>query len=70
MGLAELGNREQEVVKVTVNFMGTRRRLRWEIQNDWDEEDIDRKIESTEALEEDLQDFSKPMVVIGSDVIS
>ena len=68
--MAELGNREQEVVKVTVNFMGTRRRLRWEIQNDWDEEDIDRKIESTEALEEDLQDFSKPMVVIGSDVIS
>ena len=50
--------------------MRTRRRVQWEIENDWDEEDIDRKIESTESLEEDFQDFSKPMVIVGSDVIS
>ena len=56
--------------KVTINFMRTRRRVQWEIENDWDEEDIDRKIDSTESLKEDFQDFSKPMVIVGSDVIS
>ena len=35
-----------------------------------EDEDIDRRIDSTEALEEDLQDFSKPMVIIGGDVVS
>ena len=34
----------------------------------WVEEDIDRLVSSVEVLPEDLQDFSLPMVVIGSDV--
>ena len=41
--------------RVTSNFMKMKRRLQWEKDLDWGEEDIDRKIESTEALEEDLQ---------------
>ena len=34
----------------------------------WLEEDMDRLISSVEALPEDIQDFSLPMVIIGSDV--
>ena len=56
--------------RVTSNFMRMKRRLQWEIEHDWEEEDLERKIESTEALEEDLQDFEKPMVIIGGDVVS
>ena len=47
------------------DYMRTLRRLRWEMSIDWDKEDIDRVICSSEALEEDLQDYSIPMVVIG-----
>ena len=43
--------------RVTSNFMKMKRRLQWEKDLDWGEEDIDRKIESTEALEVDLQDL-------------
>ena len=56
--------------RVTSNFMKIKRRLQWEIDQDWEDEDVDRRIDSTEALEEDLQDFSKPMVIIGGDVVS
>ena len=37
---------------------------------DWEDEDLDRLVDSTEALQEDLQDWSSPFVVIGSDVVS
>ena len=56
--------------RCTYDYMRTLRRLRWEMSIDWDEENIDRVICSTEALEEDLQDYSIPMVVIGGDVVS
>ena len=36
---------------------------------DWDIKDKDRLLDSTEVLEEDLQDFMVPAVIIGSDVV-
>ena len=56
--------------RCTYSYMRTLRRVKWEISMDWDEEDEDRIIDSREALEEDLQDYSVPMVMIGSDVVS
>ena len=41
----------------------------WEKSVEW-EEDEDRLLDSTEVLEEDLQDYSVPMVVIRSDVVN
>ena len=47
---------DSEAVKTTVNFVRTRRRLVWEQMMDWEDEDVDRKVDSTEVLQEDLQD--------------
>ena len=57
-------------MKITVKYMKERRRRKWERDFKWLEKDLDRLIESTEANPEDLQDFSLPMVLIGSDVAS
>ena len=57
-------------VKTTINFVRTRRRLVWVQEIDWEDEDLDRLVDSTEALQEDLQDWSSPYIVIGSDVVS
>ena len=54
---------------VTWTYLRTLRRLDWEQKMDWDGE-LDRVLDSTEVLSEDLQDFSTPMVAIGSDVVS
>ena len=54
----------------TSNFVRTRRRVAWEMEMDWVEEDLDRMVDSVEALPEDLQDYKIPMVVIGSDVVN
>ena len=56
--------------RCTYDFLKTYRRLEWEVNNDWEEEDLDRVISSKEALKEDLQDFSIPIVMIGGDVVS
>ena len=55
--------------RCTHTFVQTLRRLRWEQSVEWDE-DYDRILDSREVLEEDLQDYSIPMVMIGADVIS
>ena len=52
-----------------ISFLKTLRRLRWEKEMDWDIKDKDRLLDSTEVLEEDLQDFMVPAVIIGSDVV-
>ena len=46
------------------------RKLQWEQDQDWEEEDQDRIIDSKEANREDVQDYTVPMVCIGSDVIN
>ena len=56
--------------RVTWEYMKTLRRLDWEKGNEWEDGDRDRVLDSTEALPEDVQDYSTPMVVIGSDVVN
>ena len=55
---------------ITMGFMKKLRRIQWELQNNWDEADLDRKFTGSEVLHEDLQDQSTPMVLIGTDVIN
>ena len=57
-------------IRCTHGYMKKLRRLQWERDTDWDEEDQERIVMSTESLEEDLQDYEVPMVVVGSDVVS
>ena len=67
----EVGGGGRVVVrKCTYDYMRTLRRLRWEEEMDWDIEDEGRVVDSTEVLPEDLQDYTVPMVIIGSDVVS
>ena len=56
--------------RCTFDFLRTLRRMKWEERIDWEEEDLERMVDSRDALEEDLQDFSIPMVIIGGDVVS
>ena len=60
---------KQPNIRCTHRYIRTMRRLEWEENMEWDE-DPDRILDSTEVLEEDLQDYSVPMVVVGSDVVS
>ena len=55
-------------MKTTIRFMRERRRQKWIRDYGWVENDLDRIISSVDALPEDLQDYSLPMVVVGSDV--
>ena len=55
-------------IRTTLKFMQERRRTKWVQEFSWLEDDLDRIIKSVKALPEDLQDFSLPMVLIGSDV--
>ena len=64
------GTVSEKPTKCTYTFMKTYRRLKWERDVDWDDEDEDRLVDSREALEEDIQDYEVPMVIVGSDVIS
>ena len=57
-------------MKITVKYMREKRRKRWERDYAWLENDLDRLIDSCDVNPEDLQDFSLPMVLIGSDVAS
>ena len=56
--------------RCTHTYVRTLRRLRWEKQMGWDTEDEDRRLDSTEVLKEDLQDFTVPTVIVGADVVS
>ena len=55
---------------VTQNFMRMVRRKEWEKSNGWVDGDLDRLWDGNEVLSEDLQDVSKPMIIIGTDVIN
>ena len=54
----------------SIKFVRSLRRLRWEIEVDWCEEDKTRVYSSSEMLPEDVQDYSIPMTIIGSDVVA
>ena len=57
-------------IKVTGRFLMLHRRAKWVEEHKWRKEDKYRKVRSTEVNQEDIQDFTSPMVIIGSDVIS
>ena len=62
-------NKNLKFTRCTHDYMRTLRRLQWEEAVDWGD-DEDRVIDSTEALPEDLQDYSVPVVMVGSDVVN
>ena len=61
---------DQGRVMITASAMRALRRHKWEILMRWDPTDKDRIITASEALPEDVQDRSLPMIVIGSDVVN
>ena len=71
-GKIERTNINKKIVKkkVTIQFMKKRRRSIWEKMHGWKNSDIDRKIKSTDALPEDIQDYMVPMVCVGTDAIN
>jgi hypothetical protein len=55
-------------LRVSARFMKQRRRTKWCKDYSWVKGDLERLISSQEVLPEDLQDFSLPIVIVGSDV--
>ena len=55
-------------MRITVKYMKERRSKRWTQRMDWLAEDLDRLVDIRDANPEDVQDFSLPMVILGSDV--
>ena len=61
---------EHGCILITRGAMKGLRRSRWEEQVGWSECDLDRKYGVQEVLQEDIQDQTTPMVVVGTDVIN
>ena len=61
---------DDHYTKVSARYMKEYRKEKWKKINNWEEDDLDRKVDSLEARPEQLQDFEKKMVIIGSDVIA
>ena len=60
----------EETIKTTARFLKLHRRAKWEEKMGWDPNDKSRIISSKEVNPEDLQDFTSPMVLVGTDVES
>ena len=56
--------------RVSAKWLKYMRRTEWEKEHNWDPRDTERTWLSTEVLPEDLQDYQRPMVVLGMDVVS
>ena len=63
------GNDGVKTKKATISFCRRLRRKLWEDRMGWEGNKF-RLINSSDSLPEDLQDYTKPMVIIGSDVVS
>ena len=61
---------EDRVVKIRASEMKRYRRQEWEKKSSYEEHAEDREWKSYEVLEEDIQDFEVPQVIIGCDVES
>ena len=61
---------EDGYVRTTVNFVKVLRRQIWEEKTNWDPSDMTREFTTKEMLEEEVQNYTYPMVVIWSDVVS
>ena len=59
-----------KVRRVTSRFMKRHREEAWKKIHQWEDNDMKRTIRSQEARPEQIQDFEKPMVIIGSDVVA
>ena len=57
-------------IRTTAKYVKLLRRREWEHVVGWDDNDLDRKYSSKEMLQEDCQDYTTPMVLVGSDVVS
>ena len=68
--MCEDGIDENGRIMVTTSWMKGYRRNKWELDNMWDGNQLERMVSGTDALHEDLQDVSKPMVIVGTDVIN
>ena len=69
-GCGRPDNPEPGKIRTTSTYVKLRRRLDWEQNVGWNKEDQDRVFSSKDMLQEDCQDYSVPMVMIGSDVVS
>ena len=58
------------MIRTTWKFLKDLRYKEWKKVNNWDEDDLDRVIDSKEALPGMIQDYETQMVVVGTDVIS
>ena len=56
--------------RVSVATLKGLRRRKWETKYGWNNEDLDRKLKSCDALPENLQDYEKEMVLFGSGVVN
>ena len=56
--------------RVSARYLKGLRQKKWEEHQGWKKDDLDRILESQEALPEQIQDYESPMVLIGSDVES
>ena len=61
---------ESGMIRTKWRFLKDLRYREWKKVNNWDEDDLDRVIDSKEALPEMIQDYETQMVVVGTDVIS
>ena len=64
-GVDDLGR-----VIITPGAMGALRRTRWEDKVGWDCGDLDRVYDGENVNPEDMQDYTVPMVMVGTDVVN
>ena len=60
----------KDVIRTTRKFMKELRYEEWKRVHKWDEEDLDRILDSRDALPEMIQEYEEPMVIVGTDVNS
>ena len=46
------------------------RRSNWIHEKNWRDDDLESRIVGTDALQEDLQDYTMPRVLVGTDVVN
>ena len=61
---------KEDKIKITKEHMKDLRYKEWMRTHKWDEDDLDRILDSRDALPEMIQDYETQMVVVGTDIIS
>ena len=57
-------------VRTTTNYIKKLRYEAWKSKMNWNENELEREIDSQEALPEMIQDYEARMVIVGTDVVS